>query len=112
MIDIGLLALFHEALAWPLWLATATAFLASFVFNYCLQRAFSFGSQGAHGNTLAKYVTLLAFNTLATIGIVALLDLTDFGWGTGKIVATVVTTAWNYAAYRYWVFAPARPSRN
>jgi putative flippase GtrA len=111
LLDVGLLALFHEILGWPLWLATATAFLSSFVFNYGLQRAFSFGSEGTHTRTLAKYLALLAFNTLATIGIVALVDLTDLGWGTGKIVATVVTTAWNYAAYRYWVFAPARPQR-
>ena len=112
LIDIGLLALFYEVLGWSLWLATGTAFLASFVFNYGLQRAFSFGSQGAHASALTKYVSLLAFNTLATIGIVALVDITDFGWGAGKVVATIITTAWNYAAYRYWVFAPSKSQRN
>jgi len=105
VIDFGLLAVLFQVLHWPLWLATGTAFLTSFVFSYLMQRAFSFGSESPHASTLVKYLILLAFNTLATIGIVALVDLTGWGWGAGKISATVITTAWNYFAYRYWVFA-------
>lgn len=105
LIDLGLLAVLHEVLGWALWLSTGTAFLATFVFNYSLQRTFSFGSRSAHGSTLAKYLTLLAFNTVATIGIVWLIDQTGWGWGIGKIAATVVTTAWNYFVFRYWVFS-------
>jgi putative flippase GtrA len=105
IIDFGLLALLFQVFGWPLWLATGTAFLTSFVFSYFMQRAFSFSSESPHASTLAKYLTLLAFNTLATIGIVALVDVTGWGWGAGKISATVITTAWNYFAYRYWVFA-------
>jgi putative flippase GtrA len=105
VIDFGLLAVLFQVLDWPLWLATGTAFLTSFVFSYFMQRAFSFSSESPHASTLVKYLTLLAFNTLATIGIVALVDLTGWGWGAGKISATVITTAWNYFAYRYWVFA-------
>jgi len=105
LVDFGLLALFFQGFGWPLWIATGTAFLASFVFNYYLQRVFSFGSQASHASALGKYITLLAFNTLATIGIVWLVDLTGWGWGAGKFTATVVTTGWNYFVYRYWVFA-------
>jgi len=91
----------------PVWLATAIAFLASFAFNYSLQRAFSFSSRDSHGRTLAKYVALVAFNTLATVLIVAALDSSALGWGGGKVAATVATTVWNYFAYRYWVFVAA-----
>lgn len=105
LIDIGLLALFRQILDWPLWLATGSAFLLTFAFNYSLQRAFSFGSDAGHGRTLLKYITLLAFNTLATIAIVWLVDSTGLGWGVGKVVATVITTGWNYFVFRYWVFA-------
>ncbi|TFD32752.1 GtrA family protein [Cryobacterium sp. TMT1-62] len=105
LIDFGLLALFFQAFAWPLWLATGAAFLISFVFNYLLQRAFSFSSQATHATALSKYLFLLAFNTAATIGIVWLIDMTGWGWGAGKVVATIITTGWNYFVYRYWVFA-------
>ncbi len=108
LLDIGLLALFHEVLSWHLWLATGSAFLLTFAFNYSLQRTFSFGSRAGHGRTLVKYLALLGFNTLATIGIVWVVDLTALGWATGKITATIVTTGWNYFILRYWVFASSQ----
>ncbi|PJJ61733.1 GtrA family protein [Compostimonas suwonensis] len=107
-LDVGILALLHEVFGWPLWLATGTSFLLSFVFNYSLQKSFSFGSRGQHVSTLVKYLVLLAFNTGATVLIVALIDSTVLGWGGGKVVATIVTTVWNYFAYRYWVFRAPR----
>lgn len=109
LIDFGLLALFFQGFGWPLWTATGTAFLVSFVFNYFMQRMFSFSSQAPHASALGKYLALLAFNTLATIGIVWLVDQTGAGWGAGKIAATAITTGWNYFLYRYWVFAHPRP---
>lgn len=103
LIDFGILFLLHEIVGMVLWLATGAAFLASFVFNYSLQRAFSFSSRASHGRSLVKYIALVVFNTLATIGIVALLDH-FFAWQVGKVVATIITTVWNYLAYRYIVF--------
>lgn len=115
MIDIGLLALLYEIARWPLWLSTASAFLASFVFNYMLQRAFSFGGKGSHVGTLIRYGMLLGFNTIAAIGIVAYVD-TFAGWQAGKVIATVLSTVWTYFIYKYWVFKsrdplPPQPSR-
>jgi putative flippase GtrA len=107
LVDFGILAMLHTLFGVPVWLATAISFLASFAFNYSLQRAFSFSSQASHGRTLAKYVALVAFNTAATVLIVAALDASALGWGGGKVAATVVTTVWNYFAYRYWVFVDA-----
>lgn len=110
LIDIGLLALFYEVFGWQLWVSTGSAFLLTFVFNYSLQRAFSFESQAAHGRTLMRYLVLLGVNTLATIGIVWIVDLTALGWGAGKISATIITTVWNYFVFRYWVFAAPQGS--
>ena len=104
LIDFGLLALLHTALGWPLWIATGTAFFTSSVFNYAMQRSFSFGSTENHLSTLVKYLALLAFNTVATIAMVWLVDLGGLGWGVGKVAATIITTGWNYFAFKYWVF--------
>ena len=83
------------------------AFVLSFAFTYTIQRVFSFGSDAPHGRTLLRYTLLVVFNTIATAAIVGLIDLTPAGWAVGKVVATVVTTIWNYFVYRYWVFASA-----
>ena len=108
LVDIGLLALFHEVFAWPTWLAAGTAFVLSFAFTYTIQRYFTFESSAPHGRTLLKYTVLVIFNTLATAVIVALIDMTPAGWAVGKVAATAATTIWNYFAYRYWVFADRR----
>lgn len=108
LVDLGLLALFHQVFGWPTWLAAGLAFVISFAFTYTIQRYFTFGSQAPHGPALLKYAALVAFNTVATAAIVGLIDLTPAGWVVGKVVATLVTTVWNYFAYRYWVFAGRR----
>jgi putative flippase GtrA len=107
--DLGMLAVLKNLLGWPLWLATSTAFLASFAFTYSIQRFFSFDATSPHGSALVKYAALVGINTLATVGIVTLIALTPLGWVGGKVIATGVTTAWNYFAYRYWVFRSPRP---
>lgn len=103
LVDIGMLALLHEVILAPLWLATAVAFLVSFVFNYTLQRTIAFRGGGSHTRSLLRYGALLAFNTLATVAVVTAFDVL-VGWGVGKIVATTLTTIWTYFVYRYWVF--------
>ncbi len=105
LVDLGLLALFRNVLGWPLWLATGLAFLLSFFFTYTVQRMFAFASRSPHGIAMIKYAALVGFNTLASVLIVASVDLTGAGWIVGKIVATAAMTIWNYFAYRYWVFA-------
>ncbi|MFD4423050.1 GtrA family protein [Agromyces sp. NPDC058484] len=105
LVDLGLLALFHRVFGWPLWLATGLAFLISFFFTYTVQRLFAFTSRSPHGIAMLKYAALVAFNTAASVLIVASVDLTGAGWVVGKVVATVAMTIWNYFAYRYWVFA-------
>ena len=106
--DFGLLALFHEVLGIATWLAAGLAFIISFAFTYTIQRVFSFGSQVPHGPALLKYTMLVAVNTIATAVIVAVVDTSVLSWAGGKIIATCVTTVWNYFAYRYWVFAAPR----
>ncbi|WP_181408429.1 GtrA family protein [Schumannella sp. 10F1B-5-1] len=110
LVDFALLALLKAVLGWPVWIATGVAFLVSFVVTYTLQRLVAFSADTPHGRALVRYAILVAINTVASSLIVAgldtLLDSAGFtqGWAIGKIVATAITTVWNYFAYRYWVF--------
>ena len=108
LFDFGLLWLFREVFGFPTWLAAGIAFVLSFAFTYTIQRVFSFGSDAPHGRALFRYTVLVVFNTLATAAIVGLIDLTPAGWAVGKVVATIMTTIWNYFVYRFWVFTPKR----
>lgn len=107
LVDAGLLALFREVFGLPVWLATGIAFVLSFFFTYFVQRMFAFGSDLPHGRALWRYLALVGFNTLATMGVVSLIALTPLGWFVGKLVATLAATVWNFFIYRAWVFPPA-----
>lgn len=108
VLDFGLIFLFHNVIGWPVWLATGIAFLTTFVYNYSVQRAFAFTSRAAHGGALVKYTLLVAVNTAVTVLVVSLFNTTIVGWAGGKVIATIITTAGNYFAYRFWIF-PTRP---
>ncbi len=104
VVDVALLWLAHDVLGVPLAIATPVSFLASFAVTYTLQRVVAFASDSKVVPSVARYTALVAFNTLATTGIVWIVDQTGAGWFVGKVVAVVATTIWNYFAYRYWVF--------
>ena len=103
--DFALLWALHDLAGVPLAIATPTAFLASFVVTYTLQRLFAFRASDAVASSVVRYTLLVIANTLLTTGIVALSDGAGWSWMVGKIIAVAVTTVGNYFAYRYWVFA-------
>lgn len=103
--DVVLLWLLHEILGLPLAVAAPAGFLLSFALTYTAQRLAAFRSSAAVPASVAKYATLVIFNTVATAAIVSGVDALGWGWLIGKVVAVAVTTVWNYFVYRYWVFA-------
>lgn len=110
LVDAGLLALFRELFGWPVWVSAGLAFVLSFFFTYFVQRVFAFGSDLPHGKSLFRYILLVIFNTFATMGVVSLIALTPLGWLGGKVLATGMTTIWNFFIYRAWVFASSEPT--
>jgi len=103
-IDLGLLMLLHEVFLVDLILATPIAFLTSLGFNYALQRIFTFRADNGKSVSFIKYILLVIFNTFATDVIVNLIDWLGAGYQIGKVVSTVLTTAWNFLLYKHWIF--------
>ncbi len=110
LLDLGLLAFAFQVLKWPLWVATGAGFWGSFFFNYFLQRHFSFNSKGAAFGAVLRYSALLAVNTVAAMGIVEFFQFVGAGFVAGKVVSTVLTTAWNYLIYKHWIFPQGKTS--
>ncbi|WP_311243185.1 GtrA family protein [Microbacterium sp. WCS2018Hpa-23] len=109
VVDVALLWLAHEIIGMPLAVATPLSFLASFAVTYTLQRIVAFDSDAKVVASVARYTALVIFNTIATTGIVWVIDALGGGWLIGKVVAVVATTVWNFFAYRHWVFATRSP---
>lgn len=107
IIDLGLLTLLKEVFRVDLWIATPIAFIVSLIFNFWAQRVFTFRATNHAHVSFVKYSLLVVFNIFATDMIVNWISLTPAGYGIGKIVATGITTVWNFYLYKYWIFRGA-----
>ena len=103
-LDLGLLVGLHEGLNVSLVIATPIAFLTSLIFNFALQRSFTFRAMNSRSVSAAKYISLVIVNVVVTDLIVTGFDRLDWAYGIGKVVATVLTTGWNFLLYRHWIF--------
>jgi putative flippase GtrA len=103
-VDLALLALMHEVFGVDLWIATPIAFVASLVFNFALQRSFTFRARNRSHVSLLKYLALVVFNIVAIDVIVNGFDAWGISYGIGKAFATVLTTSWNFWLYKVWIF--------
>lgn len=103
-IDLGLLALLHEVFGVDLWIATPIAFLVSLVFNFLLQRIFTFQATNKGSVSAAKYLLLVLLNIVVSDVIVTGFDALGWSYVVGKTTATILTTVWNYFLYRHWIF--------
>lgn len=110
-LDLGLLVALHEGLNVSLVIATPVAFLTSLIFNFALQRSFTFRAMNSRTVSAAKYISLVVVNVAVTDLIVTGFDRLDWAYGLGKVVATVLTTGWNFLLYRHWIFKHV-PSRD
>jgi putative flippase GtrA len=110
-IDLGTLALLHEVFGLDLWIATPIAFIVSLIFNYSVQRSFTFRSQSRRDVSFLKYVVLVVFNIGATDVIVNAVVGLGISYTVGKIISTILTMVWNFLLYRYWIFRHPRGGR-
>lgn len=109
-IDLGLLMVLHEVAGVKLWIATPVAFIASLLFNFLLQRRYTFQATNKGPVSAVKYGALVVFNIFATDLIVLFFADTELTYATGKVVSTVSTMVWNFFIYKYWIFPSAKPA--
>ncbi|MDQ0673464.1 putative flippase GtrA [Pseudarthrobacter siccitolerans] len=110
-LDLGLLVFLHEFLGVELWIATPVAFVVSLIFNFLLQRIFTFQATNNRGISAMKYVLLVVVNILVSDVIVTGFDTLGWSYMVGKATSTILTTVWNYFLYRHWIFKSSESSR-
>ena len=78
--------------------------MTSFAVNYTLQKSFVFGTRGAHGRALTRYVILVVANLLFTALVVQWAVDLGIPWVVGKLGVTICVTIVNFLTYKSWVF--------
>lgn len=109
-VNVALLVAFVDGLGWNRpWIAAPAAFLLTFLVSYTLQRVVAFRSTAPVASSVLRYGILVAVNTVAQAVLHALAERAGIGLVAGQLVATGITSAWNYVAYSHWVYADAAP---
>lgn len=104
-IDIAALWVLRAEAGLPLAAATTLAFCCAFVVNLTLNRIFTFRVSGPMGRQGARLLVLCGLNYVTTLAIVVGLSHIWSAYLASKMIATVFNAAFNYFAYRRWVFA-------
>jgi putative flippase GtrA len=104
-IDLGLLVLMHGKFGVWLPLATGISYCVSIVYNFCLNRwwTFSAAETKSLGQHMGPYAILLVFNLLFTVISVSLLSHA-VNYAVAKVIAVVIQTTWTYFCYKHFVF--------
>ncbi|RRD46166.1 GtrA family protein [Tessaracoccus sp. OH4464_COT-324] len=103
--NVALLNLFREGFGWDLSLSAALAFWGTFGFSYGIQRIMAFRSTSSITGSVIRYSILVAFNSVVVTAVVTVCNgYLSLGLGTAQLIATVLTTTWNYFAYKHWVY--------
>ncbi len=104
-IDLGLLVFLHGAEGVWLPLATAIAYCVSIVYNFCLNRwwTFSASEKKSLHQHIAPYVILLGCNLVFTVIFVS--TASHFiNYALAKAISVAIQTTWTYFCYKHFVF--------
>lgn len=110
-LDLGLLLLLHGKLQLAVPLATSVAYWTSVVFNFTLNRKWTFSADEA--KSLSRHVMLygllLGINYLFTVSFVSLASH-HINYAIAKIIAVGLQVLWTYPIYRFVIFKSATPT--
>lgn len=103
MIDISLLVLMHEIVGLSIPIATTIAFWTALLYNFSLNRAWSFG-EAKVSTPFVKYLIVVGTNYLVTLAIVTGGVALGVPYGLAKVFAIGFGTLGTFPAYNLWVF--------
>lgn len=104
-IDIGLLILFKEKLNFNPVLAVAINQIFVITYNFLLNKYWSFTSKRQPLRQFGRYIILVIFNYLASIGIMYLLyNLADLNYKVIRVLSIGLLFCFNFMLYKYWVY--------
>ncbi|HSX44223.1 MAG TPA: GtrA family protein [Candidatus Saccharimonadales bacterium] len=105
MIDEGLLIILHGVLQVWLPLALFGAYCVAFVYNFCLNRWWTFSATDNKSlrQHIVPYTALFIFNLIFTIVFVSLASHV-INYAIAKVIATAIQVSWTYFIFKNVIF--------
>lgn len=104
VLDFGILILFHEAFHVPVLIAASISYWTSIIFNFFMNRAWTFNASASLRRHLIPYCLLLFTNYAITLGMVGGLSHLGLNYALAKVFAVLFSMCWTYVAYKKIIF--------
>lgn len=104
VLDLGLLILLREVFHVQVLLAATAAYWTSIVYNFLMNRTWTFETSAGIKRHAWAYGLLLLTNYLVTIGIIAVLGHFGLNYAIAKVLAVGFSISWTYIAYKKFIF--------
>ncbi|MFA6514368.1 MAG: GtrA family protein [Patescibacteria group bacterium] len=105
LIDIGLLIFLKEKINFTPVLAVATNQIIIIIYNFLLNKYWSFETRKKPLRQFSRYVILVAFNYFASIILMYLLySLIGIDYKIVRLVSIGLLFSCNFIAYKHWVY--------
>ncbi|HLD31945.1 MAG TPA: GtrA family protein [Patescibacteria group bacterium] len=105
VIDMATLVALKEW--WHLWPVAAVVInqLAVMVYNFCLNKYWSFKNRALPHRQLLRYLSLALFNYLFSVATMYVFNhQLGFDYRVVRIATIAVMVLWNFFLYKYWVY--------
>lgn len=87
------------------WLRATLAYGVGMLFNYLVQRSFTFRSQRQHHHAGPRYLLVQLGGLLINTAVVYLgVDLAQLPFLPVQLLAIVLTAVWSYVGQKFWAF--------
>lgn len=104
-IDLGLLAVFHGGLHWPVPLAVTLSYGTATMVSYTANRVLNFRSHGSLGRQLPLYLGIIASNYLMfVLGVTSGLSAAGVYYELARVIAATCEGVYLYCCMRWIVF--------
>ena len=104
-LDLGLLAIFHGTLRWPVPAAVTLSYGTAGMVSYVANRVLNFRSHGALGRQLPAYVLIMVSNYLIfVLGLTTGLTAAGLYYELSRVTAAVCEGVYLYCCMRWIVF--------
>jgi len=105
LIDIGLLFIFTEFVGLWYMISAVISQTVAIAFNFSMNRAWSFKSNGLVHRQMIKYCILLGFNYIySLVALYFFVELLHLHYILAKVFLSMIMVSWNFLMFRYVIY--------
>lgn len=105
IIDLGLLILVKEAFTLNPTLAVVLTQIVVLVYNFILNKLWTFRNKDIPHKQLIRYAILASFNYLLGVLVMYIFnEILDFDYRLVRLGTVTAMVFWNFLLYKYWVY--------